>query len=177
MALVKCSECGKEVSDKAGSCPSCGAPVAAGIAERYGSPHSTAAKLAKVEETVYDKAGVLVTTTRVVFPSCTYATANITSVAVRDRVEMPDKSLPKVLIGGGSLLFLIGLASSSGGAVVFGICLLVGGIFWLTQLENTNYYTLVVGNAGAEKQGLESTDAAYIQEVANALNEAIIKRG
>ena len=27
MALIKCSECQKEISDKAGVCPSCGAPV------------------------------------------------------------------------------------------------------------------------------------------------------
>lgn len=27
MALIKCSECGKEISDKAVSCPHCGAPV------------------------------------------------------------------------------------------------------------------------------------------------------
>ena len=27
MGLIKCSECGKEVSDKAKSCPNCGAPV------------------------------------------------------------------------------------------------------------------------------------------------------
>ena len=27
MALIKCSECGKEVSDKASACPNCGAPV------------------------------------------------------------------------------------------------------------------------------------------------------
>lgn len=29
MALVKCAECGKEISDKAAACPNCGAPVAA----------------------------------------------------------------------------------------------------------------------------------------------------
>jgi DNA-directed RNA polymerase subunit RPC12/RpoP len=29
MALIKCSECGKEISDKAPACPSCGAPLAA----------------------------------------------------------------------------------------------------------------------------------------------------
>lgn len=29
MALIKCSECGKEVSDKAASCPNCGAPIKA----------------------------------------------------------------------------------------------------------------------------------------------------
>ena len=28
MALIKCEECGKEISDKATSCPNCGAPVA-----------------------------------------------------------------------------------------------------------------------------------------------------
>ena len=28
MALIKCGECGNEVSDKAGSCPGCGAPIA-----------------------------------------------------------------------------------------------------------------------------------------------------
>lgn len=28
MALIKCSECGTEVSDKASSCPKCGAPIA-----------------------------------------------------------------------------------------------------------------------------------------------------
>lgn len=27
MALIKCSECGKEISDKATLCPNCGAPV------------------------------------------------------------------------------------------------------------------------------------------------------
>ncbi len=27
MALIKCSECGREISDKAGACPGCGAPV------------------------------------------------------------------------------------------------------------------------------------------------------
>lgn len=29
MALIKCSECGREISDRAGACPGCGAPVAA----------------------------------------------------------------------------------------------------------------------------------------------------
>ena len=28
MALIKCEDCGKDVSDKAASCPNCGAPIA-----------------------------------------------------------------------------------------------------------------------------------------------------
>ena len=27
MSLIKCSECGKEISDKATACPSCGNPI------------------------------------------------------------------------------------------------------------------------------------------------------
>lgn len=27
MALIKCPECGKEISDKAGKCPNCGFPL------------------------------------------------------------------------------------------------------------------------------------------------------
>lgn len=27
MALIKCGECGREISDRAGACPGCGAPV------------------------------------------------------------------------------------------------------------------------------------------------------
>jgi len=30
MALIKCSECGKDVSDKASSCPNCGNPIGVG---------------------------------------------------------------------------------------------------------------------------------------------------
>lgn len=31
MALIKCSECGKQVSDKAQACPNCGAPISTGL--------------------------------------------------------------------------------------------------------------------------------------------------
>ena len=33
MALIKCPECGKEISDKATSCPNCGCPIAAAKSE------------------------------------------------------------------------------------------------------------------------------------------------
>ena len=34
MALIKCSECGNEVSDKATACPNCGAPPSSGHARQ-----------------------------------------------------------------------------------------------------------------------------------------------
>ena len=35
MALIKCPECGKEISDRATSCPNCGCPVEKGPVEEY----------------------------------------------------------------------------------------------------------------------------------------------
>jgi TM2 domain-containing membrane protein YozV len=31
MALIECNECGRQVSDKAASCPGCGAPISAAV--------------------------------------------------------------------------------------------------------------------------------------------------
>lgn len=35
MALIKCTECGREVSDKAASCPGCGAPINNTFKKKY----------------------------------------------------------------------------------------------------------------------------------------------
>lgn len=37
MALIKCTECGKEISDKATTCPNCGAPVGKKYCSHCGS--------------------------------------------------------------------------------------------------------------------------------------------
>ena len=44
MALIECSECGRQVSDRAVSCPGCGAPIAGKAA---GAPVQTIEKTAK----------------------------------------------------------------------------------------------------------------------------------
>ncbi|RYG99083.1 MAG: zinc-ribbon domain-containing protein [Alphaproteobacteria bacterium] len=42
MALIKCSECSKEISDKAMACPGCGAPIiAAAIRATSSAPKTT----------------------------------------------------------------------------------------------------------------------------------------
>lgn len=35
MALIKCPECGKEISDQATSCPNCGIPINAHVRQKY----------------------------------------------------------------------------------------------------------------------------------------------
>ncbi|AMM24588.1 hypothetical protein [Variovorax sp. PAMC 28711] len=47
MALVVCSECGKQVSTLAASCPSCGAPVAGAAASDRQAPLVNAGVLGK----------------------------------------------------------------------------------------------------------------------------------
>lgn len=37
MALIKCSECGKEVSDKASACPNCGFPISRKSKKTFGN--------------------------------------------------------------------------------------------------------------------------------------------
>ena len=38
MALIKCSECGREISDKAETCPGCGAPVSVTVKQQSRVP-------------------------------------------------------------------------------------------------------------------------------------------
>lgn len=44
MAMIKCSECGKDVSDKAAVCPNCGNPIGAASAPNSAVPANTAEK-------------------------------------------------------------------------------------------------------------------------------------
>ncbi len=48
MALISCSECGHEVSDRAESCPKCGAPIAGAVeAVAAGAPIRTIQETSK----------------------------------------------------------------------------------------------------------------------------------
>lgn len=58
MALIICSECGKEVSDKAGACPHCGCPRPE-MKKGKKRNNLVVIKLPKVEEIVDDWMGML----------------------------------------------------------------------------------------------------------------------
>ena len=49
MALIKCSECGKEISDKATSCPNCGCPIN-GEVDEPNVPHCPACNSTDIEK-------------------------------------------------------------------------------------------------------------------------------
>ncbi|MBA7514792.1 hypothetical protein ES705_06827 [subsurface metagenome] len=56
MALTKCSECGREVSDKATACPGCGAPIAT---VSVGVPTQTIEQTSKRLKAQYAIAGII----------------------------------------------------------------------------------------------------------------------
>jgi len=60
MALIKCGECGKEVSDKAVSCPGCGAPIAEPSApeKTLGAREETLKEMGVGQVIVRDRVGV-----------------------------------------------------------------------------------------------------------------------
>lgn len=62
MALINCKECGKEISDKANTCPNCGAPVGnqqigIAIAKDPNTVTHYTCKISKVESGIATKIG------------------------------------------------------------------------------------------------------------------------
>jgi hypothetical protein len=53
MALVKCNECGKDISDKASACLNCGAPITATAAPAASPPHAGAPIKRKTSKWAY----------------------------------------------------------------------------------------------------------------------------
>jgi DNA-directed RNA polymerase subunit RPC12/RpoP len=47
MALIKCEECGREVSDKATACPNCGSPISGAVIKPQGTSISDKIKCPK----------------------------------------------------------------------------------------------------------------------------------
>lgn len=121
----------------------------------------------KTEITFYQDGNVIVTQSRFVTASKTYAMRNISSVFIYEIIK--SRKLPIVLLVIGVLLL------TSDSARLFGFCLLAAGIGLLLVIKN-EFAVRISTNAG-ESNSIVSRDKAYIQQIVNALNEAIIYRG
>jgi hypothetical protein len=140
---------------------------------------------------------VLITNTRAVLGSRTYAMSNVTSVT--PGVIPADRTLGIVvavigalvtgfcgLISLFGLMWLFGGSSNStssairgnlfiGLFVVLGLLILGLGIFLAIRKKDT--YAIRIGSASGESDALASKDYQYIYEVVKAMNQAIIYRG
>ena len=184
MALIKCAECSREISDKARSCPGCGAPVGAAASAPAQVPAAVVPPPTVVSEraapggevTFYtDAKGVRISNTRATISGTTYAMANISSV----RLETKNPEY-----GGAVLLMLMGLIMAVGSFAlsrdliwlsIVGGLLLAGGFIWAVSLKPT--YWVQIHAAGGETQPLGSQDRQYIESVVNAMNEAFVHCG
>lgn len=122
------------------------------------------------ETTYYSKGDVTVTNARVVIDGATYAMRNITSVKMSKK---PPSFSPYafLMIGGlvigasvgGIVGTMIALASFGGGAY----------LFFISKPD----CIVIIGSASGEAKALTSKNEGKVQEIVNAVNEAIIKRG
>lgn len=186
MALINCSECGTQVSDKAAACPKCGNPAAAGSAPApvMVTPNAGVMAVAPAQETTFytDPRGVRVTNTRVIIGNKTYSMANISSVGVFTQAAA--RVMPILIgIGIGGLGFvgvLTGFVSKGGGneGLLCGFMgLAVGGAAFLYGVMLKDNHFVRITAAGGETNALMSPDLRYIQSVVTAINEAMVKRG
>jgi hypothetical protein len=119
------------------------------------------------ETAFYQDAEILVTQSRYVTNSKTYAMRNISSVHVFEIVK--SKTAPVILaVLGFFLLFANDFR-------ILGFLLLAGGVAALFLIKNE--YAVRISTNSGEANSLVSKDKGYIQNIVNALNEAIIHRG
>lgn len=126
------------------------------------------------DETTYysDQAGVRVTDKRVIVNSVTYAMSNITSVETR--VEKPSFSGPILFWLIGAALFLGGLSERRAAFVIAGAIFSVLGYFWFRGCKPL--WHLRIASASGESTPLKSINRQWIENIARAINEAMIQR-
>ena len=117
------------------------------------------------DEVLFSESGILVSKTRFVVDSQTFALANISSVR---GVETPPSR-------GAPILFIfVGLALLAA-SVLLGIIVIVGCITWLCLQKST--FSVVLTAAGGEVNAYSSGNRAFISRVIQAVTEAIVARG
>jgi hypothetical protein len=132
-------------------------------------------KVEEAEVSYYsDQSNVRVTNKRVIIGNTTYSMANITSISTH--VEKPSLTGPILFMFIGVSLLFMGLAETpkSGGAALIGV--IVGGLgyFWFRGCKPVSH--LRIASASGESTPLKSVNQQWIDGIARAINEAIIRR-
>jgi hypothetical protein len=128
----------------------------------------------QTEPTYYsDERGVRVSTTRLIVRNATYAMANIASIKTYTKKAKRSPAIITAIFGLAILLIFLALRVTP--LVIVGLLIIIAGILWTILLKPT--YILHVTSSSTETEALADKDSAYIDQVARAINEALIKRG
>jgi len=131
------------------------------------------------ETTYYADKCVRVTNARAILDNKTYAMANITSVSLTS--EEPNRLWSGCLVLAGIVFLIVGFIllistdETGWASLVFGA--FVGGLGILWWREMKPKYRVTLGSASGENHALASTNREYVEQIVNAMNEAIIERG
>ena len=131
--------------------------------------------MASSEETIFARDAIRITTTRVVIRNKTYAMSNITSVSMQRRKSR--NCLASSLLMIGLLALLSGLVSIADGTYPWTWFILSAFLIGAAIFLYRPVYELRLASASGEISALQSTKEDVIQEIAGAINEAIIRRG
>lgn len=122
------------------------------------------------EQTFFKSADIQITNMRAVIGSRTYPISNITSVGMFEKT--PSRVFAVILMVVGVFMIIwSGLSPVS----VIGLLIILGGAYLMyTQKVE---YIVRIGSASGEVNALASPNAAHIQKIVEALNNAIVTRG
>jgi hypothetical protein len=172
--MAFCAGCGTAVEIGASFCPNCGKGT--NVNATSGAQAAAARPAPMPERVFYDAGGVKVTTTRFMVPNQTYAMSGITSVT--SIVELPSRKGPIIMILIGVLgVIMFGTFSSQqqpAVSLVFAAALIAIGV-WLWTREKSTYH-IVLKSASGEQRPISDKNHQFIDDVVQALNEAIVHK-
>ena len=122
------------------------------------------------EKEFYRNGNVIISDSRFIVGTTTYAMSGVTSVKRGER--KPSRIAPVVTVLVGLAVFLSGTGLTNKSV---GILIVLAGIAWYRSLKTE--YLVFLNSSSGESQALSSTDKDYIEQVIYHLNEAIIHRG
>ena len=178
MALIDCDECGRRVSDKAVSCPGCGAPVAA-ITSTAKHKNISSSN----DQVLYNFKNVNISASKAQIDGCTYPISNITSVKTTKNSQT-FYTHRGIYITSGVGLAIAGLMGVVAGAHLAGLSMALAGALiiyiagvYAEKSKVIAVYTLVITTSSGESNALSSTDRGDVSDVEKALSKAIVARG
>ncbi|HAH9728812.1 TPA: QacE [Escherichia coli] len=122
------------------------------------------------EKEFYRNGNVIISDSRFIVGTTTYAMSGVTSVKRGER--KPSRIAPVIFTLVGLIVLFSGTEWTHKG---IGIFIILAGIAWFRSIKTE--YLVFLNSSSGESQALSSTDKNYIDQVILHLNEAIIYRG